>query len=74
MSRRAIDMQVLTDLKSQMLVSSGAVRDPAIPNYRGTWRGEGQALALQFARSSPSRGGQAPALLREPLFFRAVPL
>ena len=37
MSLLAIDMQVLTDLKSQGLVSSCAVRDQAIPNYR--WMG-----------------------------------
>ena len=47
MSLGAIDMQVLTDLKSQGLVSDCAVRDRAIPNYRGTWLGEGQALALR---------------------------
>ena len=34
MSLLAIDMQVLTDLKSQEVVSSCAVRDPASPNYR----------------------------------------
>ena len=34
MSHRAIDMQVLTDLKRKVLVSSCAVRAQASPNYR----------------------------------------
>ena len=59
----AIDMQVLTDLKSQVLISSEPVRDQAIPNYRYkgpslpnyscAMLGEGQALALRLARGSP---------------------
>ena len=44
MSRRAIDMQVLTDLKSPVLAS---------PNDSCTWLGEGQALSLRPARGSP---------------------
>ena len=63
MSRRAIDMQVLTDLKRKELVSDCAVRDRAIPNYRDVMLGEGQALALRFARGPPSRGGLSPAML-----------
>ena len=31
--------------------------------FRISWGGEGQALALQFARGSPSRGGLSPARL-----------
>ena len=34
MSLGAIDMQVLTDLKSKEVVSACAVRDQASPNYR----------------------------------------
>ena len=57
-------MQVLTDLKSPVLAS---------PNDSCTWLGEGQALALRPARGSPSRGGQAPAMLgRRAAAARAV--
>ena len=40
-------MQVLTDLKSQEVISPAPFRAQAIPNYSCAWHCEGQALALR---------------------------
>ena len=88
MSLLAIDMQVLTDLKSKELAASCAVREQAIPNYRN-FRQARTIVARGMARDRPSpygsrgvhrRAGDRPpqgltaVLLREPFLPSIVSL